>query len=130
MVMPTVTREKRCTVCGTDVSQSKRRKDSAGNYFCESCASTHASSRTNTSTAATPGRACGNCGMPFGALQQGVQCRGHVVCGACAALLEAEAQRREQTEAEAAAAAAQRAAEVEDEANTRKKVLAGARSKQ
>lgn len=28
---------KRCTTCGQDVSQQKRTKDAAGNYYCQLC---------------------------------------------------------------------------------------------
>src|SRR5581483_5111477 len=38
--MGPTTATKRCSVCGTDVSQQKRTKDTNGRYYCQPCYST------------------------------------------------------------------------------------------
>lgn len=49
--MPTTTSEKRCVLCGMDVSQVRRTKDTKGNYFCASCYE-NAATRVHPSAAA------------------------------------------------------------------------------
>jgi len=91
--MTTATREKRCKVCGTDVANAKRTKDTAGNYYCEGC--------VQSARSGAAARTCANCGAAADGLQQLWDWQGHRVCTARRDALQHDAAlRQEQQQAE------------------------------
>ena len=132
--------EKRCKLCGKDVSQVKRTKDAAGNYYCESCVPAARSPRQAANVApagrapATSAKACANCGTAIGALQEVWEWKDRPVCWTCRETLKMDDEQRarerqtaatnEADKAVANAAARQRAAQTEViSTGTRRKTL-------
>lgn len=122
--MATAAQRKLCKVCGTDVSQAKRTKDAAGNYYCDRCA------RAAQQSATVPGsrnsqqsnRICANCGKALGALEQGTLWQNHRVCVRCIDILQSE-QAEMKHAAEEAASETSRQAEQERQAHASRRAV-------